>query len=610
MKKEIDINELSKIPFEQIFCDSHKALNIAYENGLNQQVKVLTSSPWLLNIKNKNVEHLESKLIGKKLKMLQKSVFPFTLKIYKSLSDSCFKNERLISSQNGLFFNRLLRKAACLKNEDKYKESLILRIDTGNHELNENINTKWERLFLPNNFKFKTLKIRHPNELSFKKKNYSYFDLINLYSFENLYYFFFKKFKKLFSFDRFEKQIIIFREDNLTREICYHLIKKGIEPIFYKNQKIEKLEFCKKKFLKIRNILEPLVTNYSRKWVCKNFMSEIVNHYFYELKRSLDLKKSYNSFFKEYFSQFKKKILCITSYPSLPKLIGLAETMKEKQIKLVATQHGINREINDTYKEGSSTMENGVSDILFCNNNESKKISDKSPFVNGISYVVGTPKQISIKKKVNLQFFRKKIFYISTRISAANVNMLNGYLTDYERVNQELKLIKEVFSNTHKKIIYKTYPTLDYYIDEDPVHFEILKTKNMELLKTPRDNQFFFSEMKLIITSRATSTLSSCLFSKVPIVFINYPNQYMVKKKITNLLKKSLFYFDASEEDFFKKLLSQIERTSQSIYKEWKFKEKDRNKFINQYISSFQGNEAGKFGAEYLLKNNLFNRYN
>ena len=84
----------------------------------------------------------------------------------------------------------------------------------------------------------------------------------------------------------------------------------------------------------------------------------------------------------------------------------------------------------------------------------------------------------------------------------------------------------------------------------------------------------------------------------------------MVKKKITNLLKKSLFYFDASEEDFFKKLLSQIERTSQSIYKEWKFKEKDRNKFINQYISSFQGNEAGKFGAEYLLKNNLFNRYN
>ena len=608
MNKLNDIFNLSDIYFEQTFCDSFQALNIAFKKGLNKSTHVLTSSPWILTTQKKNIKHLENNIVGEKLKKLQKSIYPFTLSIFDALTNRGFKNERLISSQNGFYFQRLLRKAACLKNEDKYKSSLILKVDTGNNEMNNNINTQWEKLFFTDNFKFKTLKFEHPYQKKFKERNYTYFDLINLYSFQNLYYFFCKKFNLFFNFNKSKEQVIIFREDNLTREICFHLIKKGIEPIFFKDQSIKKNDFSKERFLKIREILEPLIINYSKRWVCANFLNEVVNNFFLDLKKNLDLKNSYKFFFKQYISSFKKKILCISSYPALPKLMGLAETLEQNKIKFIATQHGINREINETYTEGITTMENGVSDVLFVNNLESKKVSDKSPFMKGISYVVGTPKQISIKKKFKLWPFNKKIFYISTRISAGNLNMLNGYLTDYERVNQELQLIKKALGKVSKEIIYKAYPTLDYYIDEDPVHFAVSKLKNMRLLKTPKDNQFFFSGMKLIITTRATSTLASCLLSSVPIIFINYPDQYMVKKEIINLLKKSIIFFDATKKNFYKKLIDKIESPIESIIDEWKLKKKSRENFINEYISTSVRKDAGEVAVDYLFKHQLFKR--
>ena len=582
------------------FSDSYAALEKAYANGLHKDTKIKTSSPWIIFNKIKNTQYLESKLSTEKIKKLQASVYPFTLSLFKLLKNSKHKENSIIAAQNGVYFMRLLKKAACLNNSDKHKKNLIIKLKTKNKIINNRINPKWEELFTNKDSKFCELDIDHPYEKLFEKKGESYFELLRTYCLSNIKYFLYKKFHKIL-IKKSEKKVLIFREDHLLREICVSLFNKGVQPIFFRNENIKEKKFSEKKFLEIRKVLEPSIIRFSKIWVCKNFLDEIVNFYFKELKNNLDIKFSYNIFFEDYLNKLNGEYFGISSYPAYPHTMALADELNKKKKYLVSTQHGVNREINETFEETCSTMENTVADILLVKNHEGKKISDLNPFSKGKTFVVGTPSQMK-KRKISL-FKKKEIFYISTRISSANINAINGFLTDYGRVLQEYYLVKKVLAKVNKKIIFKTYPALDYYIDKDPVHEEVNKNKNLFLLKTPKDLQSFIPNINLIITARATSTISWCLLSGLPIIFINYPNQYMVKKEIYRDFSKAFIFFDAGSKNFYSDLKKYLSKSIEEMITDWETKKECRERFISRYISSFNDNNSGKRGADIIFKN-------
>lgn len=262
-----------KETFDQVFCDSYTALKIAYNKGLDKETKIKTSSPWIVFNKIKKTEYLERKFTTEKIKKLQGAVFPFTLSLYKLLKNSKYEKTSIIAAQNGVIFMRLLKKAACLENSDKYKKNLIIKLKTKNKIINSRINPKWEELFNNTNSKFYEFDIEHPYEKLFDKKGESYFDLIRTYSVSNIKYFFYKRFHKILM-RKSQKKVLIFREDHLLREICVNLFKKGIEPVFFRNEKIIERKFSEKKFLEIRKILEPSIIKFSKIWVCKNFLKD------------------------------------------------------------------------------------------------------------------------------------------------------------------------------------------------------------------------------------------------------------------------------------------------------------------------------------------------
>ena len=115
--------------------------------------------------------------------------------------------------------------------------------------------------------------------------------------------------------------------------------------------------------------------------------------------------------------------------------------------------------------------------------------------------------------------------------------------------------------------------------------------------------------MSLIITSRATSTLSWCLFSNIPLIFIKYKNQHMVKKKAYNLFKKSLIFFDANSKNFYKNLRDYLSKPLNEIKNDWLKKELARKKLMHEYISTtINSGGAGKAAVNYILKNKLFRK--
>ena len=160
MKIKKKLNET----FDQVFCDSYAALEKAYANGLHKDTKIKTSSPWIIFNKIKNTQYLESKLSTEKIKKLQASVYPFTLSLFKLLKNSKHKENSIIAAQNGVYFMRLLKKAACLNNSDKHKKNLIIKLKTKNKIINNRINPKWEELFTNKDSKFCELDIDHQYE--------------------------------------------------------------------------------------------------------------------------------------------------------------------------------------------------------------------------------------------------------------------------------------------------------------------------------------------------------------------------------------------------------------------------------------------------------------
>ena len=433
-------------------------------------------------------------------------------------------------------------------------------------------------------------------------------DHINLNSFNTNLFFFLKKFKSFLPLRKLDNLFLIFREDYLLREVSTHLFKKGVKLEFFKKKKIETKKFDYERFNQIKKAIFPIILKHCRRWVKKDFLVHIVNHYFSKLKQDLDQYYSYSHFFKKYFDQINQKILCATSYPVLPIYIALSYQTQKKNIKLISTQHGINREINSFYSEGMPNLENNVADLLFVNNFEGKKISDQSPFAYGQTKVIGVPQQMYSRKKIKpiSSFFRKKIFFISTRTSSGNLNMLNGYQTDYERVIEEMDLIKNVLGRLPMTIYYKAYPFKDYYVDRDPVHDEIDKTKNIKLIYTSKDLHHFIDDISLIITSRATSTLSWCILSNIPLIFIDHTKEFRLKKNVRKIFEESLILFDKNKSFFNSNLLNYLHKPYSQIKNDWENKSARRKDLIEKYISSKQAKDAGEIAADFLLKNNYF----
>ena len=116
--------------------------------------------------------------------------------------------------------------------------------------------------------------------------------------------------------------------------------------------------------------------------------------------------------------------------------------------------------------------------------------------------------------------FKKPILYVSTvLLSGGRPNILAGE-SDSQMVKWEKNLVNTVFSKLKSKVDFKPYPSVRYQ-DPDLVLSDVRKIKNINIVGTHMDLRYIISNYKIIITSGATSTLSWCVNTNVPIIFIN-----------------------------------------------------------------------------------------
>ena len=177
-----------------------------------------------------------------------------------------------------------------------------------------------------------------------------------------------------------------------------------------------------------------------------------------------------------------------------------------------------------------------------------------------------------------------------------------------ERVKNEIYLTKKILNKLPYRVKFKAYPFEDYYVDTDPVHRVVENSENVDLIYTTRDLQDYLKEIEMIITSRATSTLSLCLLSNIPVVFINYCSEYSVKEKLISKFSEVAYFILNFIVKILKKKFLLLKNLVRQFSKIGRKKAKKRKELIEKYFCNSNTESAGKLASKYIIENNFFKK--
>ncbi len=156
-------------------------------------------------------------------------------------------------------------------------------------------------------------------------------------------------------------------------------------------------------------------------------------------------------------------------------------------------------------------------------------------------------------------------------------------------------LIDTVLGDLPHPVVFKPYPAVRY-TDGDPVAERAAHTPGIRLHDGRGDFRFLAARCGVIVTARATSTLSWCLMSSRPVVFIDIPTQMPLRPEVRALAEQALFLFDAADPAMATDLRAFLSRPIAEIEADWRKRAPARAVLIDAYFDTDSG-PAGQVAA-------------
>ncbi len=603
----MNTNSLSN--YHHVFCDSKKALKLAYEKGLPKDALIYTSSPALLcNSKdNQFIQHIESRWKLGNMCEFQGSIQEFSEEVFQqvSLLNWVSHEEALCITRTATMFNKLIFKAACLVQPDYYEDRLILQVGGNFGPIGNVLNPPWPEILQGNaNIKVLTIKIEDGvNHKRIKNNRIPLRERLYIGGVKTVIYRLVTKLEKVVPSFLFKKTVLIASENELIIETASELFLKGalikkIKP----SQDVVYLKLSQSKIEEINEQLRPIIRKRLKKWVHLCFIDKCEELFFNEVQIH----------FNDFLKQEKQWMLAIPKNQSYNVLLvnspvsisGLAVTSacRKSGIPSISAEHGVTYEICKTHGEYHVIHEVNSSDLFLSYNYSSEIVAKKSFFARGEVFVCGiSDRHLRLKalKKIVTDF---PIVYISTNLYKGNIGLFSSWLTDFDRAKNESFIVNNILAKLPHKVCYKTYPEDNTrYVDLDPVIGDVLKADNIELFDEKVDMRFLVNKYRVFITSKATSTLAWPIMSGKPVVFINRKDNMPLTDEAYKDFSEGIFVFDGDQDEFAQKILDFLSKSIEEIEELWEKKKKKRSAMIKQYFSSYASN-SGKRAADFIDK--------
>jgi len=145
-------------------------------------------------------------------------------------------------------------------------------------------------------------------------------------------------------------------------------------------------------------------------------------------------------------------------------------------------------------------------------------------------------------------------------------------------------------------VMYKPYPSLRY-ADGDPVIDHARRSAGITVYEERGDFRFLAARSRVIVTARAASTLSWCVMSDRPVVFIDIPTQSPLLPDARRLAEKAVFLFDAGDSGFEDEMRRFLSKPIDEIEHLWHERASMRREFVDRYLDTDRG-PAGRLAAD------------
>lgn len=582
--------------FDTVFCDSREILLQAYELGLPQKARVLTSSPAILLDDGILAQNVENRWTKKAIKALHKETEQYTTDLYNTVSSlKGFQDYAITLARYAINFQRIVYKAGCLESDDFKKPRLFLAVKT-NKQL---LNPPWEQM-LQENPCFKTYYFQEKKQQTQNTQNTAgLFDRLKLGGLESIVYRLALKIWSRIPDNLVRNQLLVAKENHLIIEGGAHLVKKGIAIRQLPNPKHIDI-CCEKKhdFKPLHQVLMSILIERFQKWLVPEAVLPCVNEFIKKAELLINEQDIARCHWDKTLNSWTngKKNIVISNSPHQAVHIALTQECQQRGIPFFGVQHGISHEIAEDYHFQKAIYETNVSDLFLTYNDKMSQLAETNMTGRGKSIAVGLSKRHLAKStRIKSSKFDCPIVYISTNLYFGNMGAVINYINDEEKALQEIIDLK-MLNELPYKVLYKTYPTFNRrYSDPDPVFDVARNLSNIVVFDEQTDMRYLFEHFNVIITTQATSTLTWALLSGKPVVFIDNPYLAPLRKEIKSEMSNALFLFERQDKDLHPKLKQFFSQPIENIEAFWKSEEKEqsRKRIIRSYFSKFDDKRAG-----------------
>ena len=115
------------------------------------------------------------------------------------------------------------------------------------------------------------------------------------------------------------------------------------------------------------------------------------------------------------------------------------------------------------------------------------------------------------------------------------------------------------------------------------------------------DLRYILSRPRVVIVSHASSTLSWCLLSRLPVVYLHSDEQSLLFDHVREALEGGTFWFDTGAPHFITSLREFLSRPIEDIESEWKEMIPARDRFVERFVGSPDG-QGGRRAAAAILR--------
>ena len=585
--------------FTTAFCDSGAAFRSLVGQELAADCRILTASPFLQSTLGERAVFVRDRLNdGTVAEML--AIRPQLQIRARRAAQSRPETQGYseIAAQAVLTSLDFLILAACLKQEDCEEPRLIVRVRTGNAFADQVLNGPWSEL-LADCAQARTVnvpvKIEGFNPATWGAPR-NWLDRLRVTSWRRAAYRAVLAAGTLWPASG-GREAIILSENELLQETAFSLAMRGWS-LRHLRLATEPVEVSAAEASALAAVCQEALAPYCERWVIAPVRSGLVDLVAERLLSAASAQKASSVAFERALAKLppRRNRVLLSNFPAKPTVVGAWHVARRQGLPLFGFQHSVSFEICDTQTATFATKDVVCSDRTYAYNERAATLANAMPQRQGASVPVGMPGDLR-GMKAKLPFRRRlaTIAFISTTVySGFWGRVAYGTRNDAGMLAFELQMIRDVLSGLRHDVLYKRYPAFRL-LDPDPAAAAAEEAANIRVYSEFVDMRYLLNGCDVLVTARATSTLSWCVMSDKPLIFVDIDDDMRLRDDARPAFEEALFLFSTAEPGWEAKLHAFLDRPVADIKEDWRLKAQARRELVRRYFD--MGGPAGARAA-------------